>query len=446
MASEHPDPEALDHFVAGRLNPRETRRLAWHLLNCHGCRRAAGASEDGRRVVAEILAPSQPAAPRPADYDGVISRSYSHLLDREAELERERGRAPQLYAELMRHPVTRQRVLVENTRRFQNWGLAEYLLARSAKAWLEQPAGAEDLATLALAVTERLQPTPHSEALLADLKGRCWVHVANSRRVLSDLPGAEQGFVEAERYLRQGTDDPLEWARMRFIKASLRRDQLRFGEAGELLRRAAVAYRRVGEQHEVGKALFLLSTVHRAQGEPEKAIAVLRKAMRHIDPQRDPQLVLGARHNLILLLTESGRFMEAQALLARSRDLYRSHANGSLKRRLPWLKAKVAFGLGQLDQAEAAFLVAREAFLEQGAVGDAALVSLELAMVYARQGRTQEVKALARSTVPIFQAIDVHREALAAFLLFKEAAEAEQATVALLREVAERVKAVAARS
>ena len=66
---------------------------------------------------------------------------------------------------------------------------------------------------------------------------------------------------------------------------------------------------------------------------------------------------------------------------------------------------------------------------------DAALVSLDLAALYARQGRTDEVKRLATEMVPIFESRDVHQEALAALLLFREAAEAEQVTLGLVDRI-----------
>ena len=66
---------------------------------------------------------------------------------------------------------------------------------------------------------------------------------------------------------------------------------------------------------------------------------------------------------------------------------------------------------------------------------DTALVSLELAVCYAGLGRSDQVKILARHMAPIFQAQDVHREALAALALFRQAAERERVTEAFAREV-----------
>jgi hypothetical protein len=66
---------------------------------------------------------------------------------------------------------------------------------------------------------------------------------------------------------------------------------------------------------------------------------------------------------------------------------------------------------------------------------DAALVTMEMAVFHLQAGRTGEVKRLAREMKPIFDAEGVHREALAALQLFREAAEREAATVAMTRRI-----------
>jgi hypothetical protein len=66
---------------------------------------------------------------------------------------------------------------------------------------------------------------------------------------------------------------------------------------------------------------------------------------------------------------------------------------------------------------------------------DAALASLDLAAVYVSQGRTEDVRRLAEETLTVFQAHNTHREAIAALLLFQDAARREQAGIELVHEV-----------
>lgn len=61
-----------------------------------------------------------------------------------------------------------------------------------------------------------------------------------------------------------------------------------------------------------------------------------------------------------------------------------------------------------------------------------ALASLDLAFVYLEQGRSAELKGLAEELALIFEANDIHREALAALMLFQESVRQERVTSAYL--------------
>jgi hypothetical protein len=94
-----------------------------------------------------------------------------------------------------------------------------------------------------------------------------------------------------------------------------------------------------------------------------------------------------------------------------------------------WLKGRIARGLGQHLEAEALLVAARARFLAEEIPYDAASVSLDLAVLYAEQRRTAELKKLAAEMLPIFTAWQIHREALAALMFLKQAVDAEQLTV-----------------
>ena len=66
---------------------------------------------------------------------------------------------------------------------------------------------------------------------------------------------------------------------------------------------------------------------------------------------------------------------------------------------------------------------------------DAALVAIDLAAVYAADGRTAEMKQLAQEMLPIFQSRQLSREVLAALVVFRQAVDAEEITLSLVQEV-----------
>ena len=74
--------------------------------------------------------------------------------------------------------------------------------------------------------------------------------------------------------------------------------------------------------------------------------------------------------------------------------------------------------------------------MELGIVYDAALATLELSALSLEEGDVASVQGLAAEIVEVFAAQAVHREALAALLLFQRAADQETATASLAREVA----------
>lgn len=150
--------------------------------------------------------------------------------------------------------------------------------------------------------------------------------------------------------------------------------------------------------------------------------------------EAEPRLYLNGRHNLAVYLTESGRFEEAADLLEADEELYRRFPEPWTQLRLSWLRGKIAAGRGEVA-AERWFLETREGFIREGIGYDAAMVSLDLALLYLKEGRTGDVRRLAEEMVALFEAQDVHREAMAAVLLFRDAALREEVTAALVGEV-----------
>ena len=65
-----------------------------------------------------------------------------------------------------------------------------------------------------------------------------------------------------------------------------------------------------------------------------------------------------------------------------------------------------------------------------------ALVSLDLALLLSRQGRTEELKRLAAELMAVFRPQEVHREATAALVLFQRACDEERVTAELISRLA----------
>lgn len=320
---------------------------------------------------------------------------------------------------------------------FRSLEFLESLIQRSLETSIQDPSRGEELGQLALTVTNLLEAAYHGSERLEDLRARAWAHVGNARRIKSDLQGSEEALQQAQIHMERGTGDRLEMAILLDLRASLKRSQRLFDECFSLLEEAISTFLELGDRHRAGRCLVNLSLTLNYSGAPEESISSLYRALDFIDPEQEPRLPLTARHNLILVLTETGRFFEAQRAYRDARPLYRSFPDAWTQNRRKWVKGKIACGFGQLRRAELLFLSARDGFLAEGIPYDTALVSLEIALLYARQGRTAELKRLAAEMMLVFTSRQIHREALAAVAFFQQAVETERAGVEVVERVAE---------
>lgn len=156
-----------------------------------------------------------------------------------------------------------------------------------------------------------------------------------------------------------------------------------------------------------------------------------------MDPRQESRLWFALRFQLTVNLCHLKRHAEAEALLPEVRGLAAQLGNDLDLVRVLWLEGRTAAGMGRQKEAIAALSRVREEFISRGIAADAALASLEVAILYLEQKRSVDVKMLARQMTPIFQAQGIHRETLAALRLFCQAAGDETVTVEMARSLIE---------
>jgi tetratricopeptide (TPR) repeat protein len=430
----HPNDVLLEEMLLS-LEGRQ-RNLLEHLVGCETCRDRVGSLMRSRSRFSAAVARALGLPTSPDEYDEALRRTSPEIENRVRTLASERVHAPALFVELASYPFEQQVLILRNDRRFRTWGLYELLVERSLESAVRDAAWAEQLGLLALRLADELDDAHYGLELIEDLRARAWAYIGNARRLHSDLRGSAEAFEQSESHLRLGTEDPVERAIVLDLRASLHRARRHFDEAARLLRQAVSLFLRNGHRHRAGRSLVNLSTVLHYAGRPEDAIPVLHRAIELIDPEQEPRLLLCARHNLIDYLASAGRFLEAQALYRESRPLYRDFPDAWAQNRRKWVRGKISRGLGQARLAESLFLAARDGFLAEGIPYDTALVSLELATLYAEQERTEDLKRLAVEMVPIFSSLQIHREALAALSYLQWAIETEQASLERVARIA----------
>jgi tetratricopeptide (TPR) repeat protein len=346
-------------------------------------------------------------------------------------IEASRHEAPALWERFRACSPAGQLDVAREAAEFQTAGFAELLCEHSRAAAGDSPARALHLAGCAVLVAAAV---PGSEGSRWRLEGYARAHLSNADRVAGDLNQADRTFSRGNELWQAGAgEDPglLNAARVLHLEASLRREQRRVHEALALLDQA-LAIDRWGETPSLllGKARALDEL-----GQPEAAIALLLRAEPQLDRQREPRNLFVVRNLLARNLCHLGRYAEAELALAEARALATELGNQLDLLRVDWLQGTVAAGRGRTGEAIDEFGRVRAAFMAQGNAYDTALVTLELAEVYATLGRTAEVKALARESAPVFQDQGVHREARQALELFRRAAEEERVSAQLVRGV-----------
>jgi tetratricopeptide (TPR) repeat protein len=345
--------------------------------------------------------------------------------------------APELWARLAERPYAEQLQGVEEDEELHTWGLCQLLLKMSREAVFSDPGKAVELANLALRVVRHLGEAYDSN-WVRDLRARCFAYLGNARRVVGELRSADDAFVKADRCLALSSSGNSEvQAEILDLKSSLRRAQRRLDEALELLDRSLELYRELGDRHGLGKALLQKAKIVEEYGDLPRAIDLLRDAVTEIDPMSERRLFIYARYNLLGCLVQAARASEAEELLPEVRDLLRDGAQPLDLIRLLWVEGNIHLTQSRLGPAEAAFREVQREFMERHMGYDAALVSLDLALLYAQENCKDDLKRLAAELMPIFESRDVHREAIVALLMFQRACEEEKLTVELVRKFAE---------
>jgi len=437
----------LERFRRGSAGRQEAREVVRHLLTgCSRCRASTSGIWSINACSGENTA--SPSLNRGAsrvnyDYSAAFARADRTLARHQLQLAEERAEVPLLRRELARHPRSRQEVLAENSPRFQNWSLVESLLDDSRPLCQADPEAAGHLARLAIRLSDRLDAQRYGPERICDLRSRSWAALANNLRVQERYREAEQAFARARQLLRLGTGDPAEKAEVLSLEASLWSTRCEFDRAIALIDRAISIARRMGQRELWARVLVQKAKCSTDRGLPEEALPLLLEAQKHLDASFDPRLAAAVQQGILCALVQTGRFEEAAAGLVGTRALYRKLDYPVDRIRLDWVEAQVLQGLGRFEEAEARFRQALDCMLAEGLDYDAALVGLELAVLYSEQNRNAEIREIVAALLPVFSSHRIHRGALAALVVFREAVTRERLSTELVQDCAEYLRRAA---
>jgi tetratricopeptide (TPR) repeat protein len=461
MLQDHPTIEDLEGFLqdaSRRGHSARNAKVLRHLLAdcraCHGRLEAAGWPKSRLERLVYLPGGMQEGESGFQQAGTTLGYNYDRAFARaEQAVEEFLAVAPppallpvQLLQELDQRPYEAQLSLVEEDERFAVPQLVQPLIERSHAARYTDPETMLHWARLACSISasSSAEVTGNS-ARLADLRAMAWSQYGTALRVTGRLREADEAMTTANRHLDAGTGDPSLKARLREQMASLHTFQRRFDAANLALAEAAETYRELGETHAFARTLVQEAIASLYAGEAEKAVGLLNQAIPLIDHEGEPHLLLAACHNMVQCYINLDQPEWALSIFAEARDLYKEFGESLILLRASWQEGQLLRDLGHLRSAETALLRARRGFVERGLIYEVAVVCLDLAALYVKLRDIDSVKETVTSTVPIFRALQVDREALASLLQLQQVADQEQRAMELIRFLNARIEPLAKR-
>jgi tetratricopeptide (TPR) repeat protein len=438
MTHEHPERGLLERFLRNDTDATENREIVRHLITgCPECQKVirslwvleAGEAEALRRKLSRPGRHRHGAADRASD---VFEDIAGKTLARAGDLAASRRAAPHRVEELEALSPSDRLARAVAGKRYLELPVGERILERAQRSLETRAAEALPWAELAMTVAERLDPGIWGSDGVATLRCRAWCALGEARRLVHDPEGAERALAAAEALLGPGDDERL-GAEVSYYKARLRIDQNRFDEAGQLIARVVSTCRRTDDRLPLCRALILEGALHNWTGKNDEALERLRESLGLLDRRAEPRLSAEAFYRLVPLLEDPE---EALAALRESQALYEQLGDLLNLARLRRLEGKVEELRGQFAAAEVHLNEARKGLLSEGRGREAAQASLDLALLYSRQGKALDTHQIARWTFPVFSAKSVQRETIFALLVLQWEAESDRINPAFIHEIA----------
>jgi hypothetical protein len=348
--------------------------------------------------------------------------------------------AQDLLGTLLSLPQEDRRCQAGNARRFRSRELCELLIATSHELRYSDAERMEELAALAVAVAGQLDPAAAGgPAALQDLRARACAHLGNAFRIRGRFVAAGHALERAEAHRLAGSHDLVLEALVLEFTASLLESRRDFAAALERLELACAIHRQRGDEQALAQALVQSGIVWGYANRPATAVRLLRQAQARLDPGRAPRLAFIALHALAWNLADAGYPQEGLEVHLASGALAAHARSPLMELKAAWLQGHLAAALGQDAVAEREYVRALYGYEQREMPYEAALVSLERAVLYARAGRFAELDRQTEEILPIFQALGIEPEAAATVLLRRSVTQQER-SVELLHQVIAAVK------
>ncbi len=265
-----------------------------------------------------------------------------------------------------------------------------------------------------------------TEVNAADLMIEAHSYLAGAFRRNDDLQTAADTFTHASNYTDRASPSALaQYLRRLAYFRIVTQDT----ECFPLIEEGLAIYKigNLVKRHGIGEMLLCRGLAYTAFGQHYRAFDDWAAALHHIDVKLDPKPWYCAIHSLALNALEHDTDRE---LLKVARDNLESAQRGlksflstrlfaALKSR--WAIALIDDQLGAERHAEFELLDVRRRLADLGLTIEVGWLSIDLARMFLRQGRREDLKALTQQTVEIFTKLEVEPKAQEALTLWHQA-------------------------
>lgn len=421
----HFSEQQASSLVANTLTASDRNQAVQHLLaGCESC----------RTLVANVLSVKR-SAPRtdlqPVPVMEIRAATSAPQADAAGRL---------AWSEIEGMPAAERLDTVKADPRFHRFTVFQAVLEASRREAQREPRAAMEMAHLALALAELVDPEIlPGHPLRFDWRGEALLALAHAKRTAGDFPGARSALDLAEDSLLQGTEDQTELAMLHVQRARLSTDLGDFEKAVGQLDEATALFRRAGNRIALGKVLLHQAVILR-QIEPARAITLAEEGSLLIDRGSEPRAELSSIYTRAYSHNELGNSDEAERLLESSRFLLARFGDPATRTSLEWLAARIRARQGRTAEAERRLREVRDRYLAADFRLEAVLSTVELIELVASQGRTGEALDLAREVLPVLQSWRLHRDVIALVTLLAEHLQRKTAEAGLYKEVADRLR------
>ena len=255
-----------------------------------------------------------------------------------------------------------------------------------------------------------------------DEKAIGYASLANLCRLEFDFGASRHWFGFADSFMPGDPNEkPLLFAQVNLLRASLLWWRRETHAAIRLLKDIIPVLREHGSYAVLARALLLNGELLDCCGHIDRALPLLSQAVELTPFIDDHYVVFSAHFNLTFCYTRLSMAVEATTQFAEVTRLRKTVEGQISPFYILHLEGSVSRTNQNFRKAERLFLEAREGFLNQGLDIFAALVSLELSLIYLALGEPRKAFLEATSVIPTVSRHSFHQEEIAALNILEEA-------------------------